>query len=334
MNTQSINKLCILTLFLSCIYVTQTHHIAEARPNYVNRVPTSFSCSTCHIDGQPKSIRNSFGIAFLQAGLAWAPICDDDSDMDGFSNGAELNDPDCLWVRGTPLPMGEQSRPGDANSIPAMDPPPPEATCNDSMRNGNESDTDCGGPDCDPCGVMSRCLANDDCASGLCSDGLCQEPVMAGEMAGETAGEMAGETAGEIAGETAGEMAGETAGEMAGETAGEMAGETAGEVAGETAGEVAGETAGEVAGETAGEVAGETAGEVAGETAGEIAGTDDLAGETAGESTSGMTDEEPMEPSSSSDTEGCTANSSSTMPVSILFIMLCLLGVRRKLSQL
>ena len=44
------------------------------------------------------------------------------------------------------------------------------ATCNDGRTNGQETDRDCGGPDCPPCDVGQVCLGTADCASGICDD--------------------------------------------------------------------------------------------------------------------------------------------------------------------
>ena len=44
--------------------------------------------------------------------------------------------------------------------------------CGDGIKNGDESDVDCGGA-CDPCGVDAACVVLADCASGLCSAGKC-----------------------------------------------------------------------------------------------------------------------------------------------------------------
>ncbi|MAD60998.1 MAG: hypothetical protein CMH49_05725, partial [Myxococcales bacterium] len=132
--------------------------------------------------------------------------------MDSFSNGVELNDPNCTWVRGQAAPAGPQSNPGDESSTPMVE-PPPEPTCDDQIQNGDESDLDCGGPDCPACPDGSMCNVANDCAeTSDCVGGVCQEAAMAGEMV--MAGEMAGEMV--MAGEMAGEMV------MAGEMAGEM----------------------------------------------------------------------------------------------------------------
>jgi Protein of unknown function (DUF1554) len=47
--------------------------------------------------------------------------------------------------------------------------------CDDNVKNGNESDVDCGGL-CAPCGDAKACSAGPDCASGICSAGTCAIP--------------------------------------------------------------------------------------------------------------------------------------------------------------
>ncbi len=51
------------------------------------------------------------------------------------------------------------------------------STCDDFIQNGNETDVDCGGPDCDPCLSGFSCFFNSDCESGVCVDGICQPPT-------------------------------------------------------------------------------------------------------------------------------------------------------------
>ncbi len=43
--------------------------------------------------------------------------------------------------------------------------------CDDGVRNGAESDVDCGGDTCAPCGLEEACAADADCASGKCKSG-------------------------------------------------------------------------------------------------------------------------------------------------------------------
>lgn len=45
-------------------------------------------------------------------------------------------------------------------------------SCDDGLRNGNETDVDCAG-DCPPCENGESCLVHFDCASGSCQGGVC-----------------------------------------------------------------------------------------------------------------------------------------------------------------
>jgi hypothetical protein len=45
---------------------------------------------------------------------------------------------------------------------------PTMATCTDAIMNGAESDTDCGGAECSPCGAGKACTTHTDCISGEC----------------------------------------------------------------------------------------------------------------------------------------------------------------------
>ena|ERR1700722_5669036 len=47
-------------------------------------------------------------------------------------------------------------------------------TCSDGIKNGQETDTDCGGPTCGAtCAIGSGCLSGADCSSGVCSNSVC-----------------------------------------------------------------------------------------------------------------------------------------------------------------
>ena len=50
-------------------------------------------------------------------------------------------------------------------------------TCNDSTRNGDETDVDCGGPVCAPCANDKACIQASDCQSGVCTGDVCQAPT-------------------------------------------------------------------------------------------------------------------------------------------------------------
>jgi hypothetical protein len=45
--------------------------------------------------------------------------------------------------------------------------------CDDNIRNGDETDFDCGGS-CGPCDIGSRCKLDADCDEGLCKSGTCE----------------------------------------------------------------------------------------------------------------------------------------------------------------
>ena len=108
-------------LVATCATFLMTTNDASARPAYASNVPstTATVCSTCHIDGQPKQMRNAFG-ADLQTTLnggSWADIYDKDSDGDGYTNGQELGDPDGMWKMGD-ANTTFVSEPGQASSSP------------------------------------------------------------------------------------------------------------------------------------------------------------------------------------------------------------------------
>ena len=50
------------------------------------------------------------------------------------------------------------------------------ASCGDMVKNGDESDLDCGGS-CGPCATGEACGAAGDCASGVCTGSMCQAPT-------------------------------------------------------------------------------------------------------------------------------------------------------------
>ena len=56
-------------------------------------------------------------------------------------------------------------------------------SCVDEDKNGNETDVDCGGPDCEACETGDRCRTNSDCRTGACNmtgeTGICTSPSCA-----------------------------------------------------------------------------------------------------------------------------------------------------------
>ena len=60
-------------------------------------------------------------------------------------------------------------------------------TCSDSVRNGHESDVDCGGGTCAGCATGMACQAPADCATGVCADSFCSPPTCSSRAVGDGA---------------------------------------------------------------------------------------------------------------------------------------------------
>jgi hypothetical protein len=60
-------------------------------------------------------------------------------------------------------------------------------TCSDGIKNGDESDVDCGGS-CPRCASGKTCASRDDCESALCPGGTCIECLKGGGSCGGEAG--------------------------------------------------------------------------------------------------------------------------------------------------
>ncbi len=51
-----------------------------------------------------------------------------------------------------------------------------KASCSDGVRNGFETDLDCGGVYCDGCVLGEKCSGNLDCGNGICKGSVCSPP--------------------------------------------------------------------------------------------------------------------------------------------------------------
>ena len=65
---------------------------------------------------------------------------------------------------------------------PTTEPPP---SCDNAVKDGAETDVDCGGGTCPLCQVDQTCLANGDCASGLCEGTCTQTPQSCADILAE-----------------------------------------------------------------------------------------------------------------------------------------------------
>ena len=83
-------------------------------------------------------------------------------------------------------PDGGDPDTGDPGADPGPDPDPDSdpnpgvdpddgPVCDDDVRNGTETDIDCGGT-CQACALGDRCAGHTDCLSGRCDDGVCAAP--------------------------------------------------------------------------------------------------------------------------------------------------------------
>ena len=50
-------------------------------------------------------------------------------------------------------------------------------TCDDEIRNGTETDLDCGGGECPPCGTGKTCEISVDCQDEICQNKVCAPPT-------------------------------------------------------------------------------------------------------------------------------------------------------------
>ncbi|CAF1576405.1 unnamed protein product, partial [Adineta ricciae] len=53
----------------------------------------------------------------------------------------------------------------------------PDSTCCDGIKNGMETDVDCGGSTCKQCADNMHCLTKTDCSSKKCTNNICQVPT-------------------------------------------------------------------------------------------------------------------------------------------------------------
>jgi hypothetical protein len=83
---------------------------ASALPTFQQRIPNADKVvspsgekwpGVGHYRSSGGGERNTFGDDFAAAGFKWTKeLCEKDSDCDGFSNGQELGDPNCIWSEG------------------------------------------------------------------------------------------------------------------------------------------------------------------------------------------------------------------------------------------
>lgn len=132
------------TPILATIACVSLSFPVQARPFRVDDIPngSKFTCLNCHGDTKA-SYNTDFGSdartylipnggAVSTQHIEWAPLCPLDSDRDGWTNGEELGDPNCVWKPGDPNPKGLITNPGVYESAP-----PP--VCGSGQLEANEA---------------------------------------------------------------------------------------------------------------------------------------------------------------------------------------------------
>ncbi len=110
--------------------------------------------------------------------------------MDSVKNGAETA-VDCGGADCAPCVAGDTCLvAGDCDSSVCAGSPLKcqAASCLDTVKNGAETDVDCGGGDCAGCTVGDACLGDTDCAGNLCTGNTCQPTCTDGVQNGTETG--------------------------------------------------------------------------------------------------------------------------------------------------
>ena len=111
-------------------------------------------------------------------------IPEDLSIMLDFAKSQDLTVPVDYSVLPDLVMIADLSPPPDLTPPLDLTPPPDltAPTCMDHVKNGKETDVDCGGPDCPACGTGKACLVVGDCASGICDGMTCRLPFQCAEL--------------------------------------------------------------------------------------------------------------------------------------------------------
>lgn len=112
----------------------------------------------------------------------WAVACGDSSGGSGAASDRDAGD-----AQHDGAQTHDGSGDGRMSSSGAADTgPDTTGSCTDGMRDGQETDVDCGGPMCPPCANTKACTQGSDCQSGFCSGAACA-PWAAQVSAGDAA---------------------------------------------------------------------------------------------------------------------------------------------------
>ena len=134
-------------------------------------------CAPCH------TMSRCYTGADCLTGFCEDNVCAEvanDACLDGIANGGET-DVDCGGSECPECAVGQLCNVGgdcvsgkcSADGVCVEDVAP---SCGDELLNNEETDIDCGGPNCRPCAEGQVCERSTDCMTGVCADGTCGIP--------------------------------------------------------------------------------------------------------------------------------------------------------------
>lgn len=114
----------------ACLVAAALALCAQGHPGYQQSIPNGQRVmrngvpapGVGHVSLSGGGPRNAFGLAFVLASYRWTTaLCQEDSDGDGFTNGQELGDPDCVWRAPSAVlnRTTDITHPGYADSFPS-----------------------------------------------------------------------------------------------------------------------------------------------------------------------------------------------------------------------
>ncbi|MCA9546920.1 MAG: hypothetical protein KC613_21085, partial [Myxococcales bacterium] len=133
------------------------------------------TCLACEV-GEGCLIDRDCANVLCGGGTCQPPTC-----VDGLRNGTETDidcgGAACRAVGALCEPLADCEVATDCISRVCQNGACQFPACNDNVRNGTETDVDCGGNTCGDCVAGRACLVAGDCVSSVCTGGVCQAPT-------------------------------------------------------------------------------------------------------------------------------------------------------------